>query len=154
MFRTYLHLSLLIMVLISSITAQDQYGLQERGFRNRSPRIALPTSFEVDGKLENGFIVRTADSLFFCDKEFGVFNSRPFAGGAIITSRKNKYMFAIERINKPENKLAPPGRAINILLDNKGQEYFQVEYDLDYESYCFRWSNPSNCQAIKSICES
>ncbi|MFC1484221.1 hypothetical protein ACFL6Q_04160 [Candidatus Neomarinimicrobiota bacterium] len=84
------------------------------------PQIVFSTEVSVDGMLEQRYVVKAKDGLYFCDRNFNVLSIRPTVG-RVIPSRQHKYFLVIDVVKSPANK-GDFGEQIYSVVDNLGIE--------------------------------
>jgi hypothetical protein len=95
------------------------------------PQVVFPTEVAVDGVLEQRYIVKAKDGLYFCDRDFNVLFFRPTVG-RVIPSKQNRYFLLIETVWAAREK-GGLREEIYSVVDNLGTETKVMEARFDYE---------------------
>ncbi|MFC1480765.1 hypothetical protein ACFL6E_00785 [Candidatus Neomarinimicrobiota bacterium] len=126
---------ILLIIVHAIIAAQPRGRMQKVTTNIKNVTAVLPITGGPNGQTAEGYILRSPDSLFFCDEDFAVLKARPTGNGSIYPSMHNRYIYIRDRFNNPEasydNYMV--GKDLNstisrqLLIDSDGVEHYSFE---------------------------
>ena len=116
------------------VVAQPRGRLQQLSVRVANINAVLPIMGGTDSQQTEGYVLRSPDSLFFCDENFNILKSRKTFQGQIIPSRGNRFYYVTELINKPD-KDDPDGIKRLTVIGSDGTEYYSEDRVQCYECW-------------------